>query len=143
MRTKPAKSSMPASLGASLAAIGSSICCVVPLVLVLLGISGAWIGNLTALDTWRPWFTGATLLLLGLAFWSLYGPTSQCRADGACIDPRTLKRRRCWLWLAAFVIAMLLLFPYYVVWFLKEVIHAPVDFGPDAQDVGGSRVREH
>ncbi|MGH8074517.1 MAG: mercuric transporter MerT family protein [Lysobacter sp.] len=117
MRTNPAKSSMPAILGASLAAIGASICCVVPLVLVLLGISGAWIGNLTALDTWRPWFTGATLLLLGLAFWSLYGPTSQCRADGACIDPRTLKRRRRWLWLAAFVIAMLLLFPYYVVWF--------------------------
>src|SRR3546814_3211267 len=111
MRTNPAKSSMPAILGASLAAIGASICCVVPLVLVLLGISGAWIGNLTALDTWRPWFTGATLLLLGLAFWSLYGPTSQCRADGACIDPRTLKRRRRWLWLAAFVIAMLLLFP--------------------------------
>src|SRR3546814_17115608 len=108
---------MPAMLGASLAAIAASICCVVPLGLVLLGISGAWIGNLTALDTWRPWFTGATLLLLGLAFWSLSGPTSQCRADGACIDPRTFTRRRRWLWLAAFVIEMLFLFTSYVVWF--------------------------
>src|SRR3546814_4843980 len=134
MRTNPAKSSMPAILGASLAAIGASICCVVPLVLVLLGISGAWIGNLTALDTWRPWFTGATLLLLGLAFWSLYGSTSQCRADGACIDPRTLKRRRRWMWLAAFVIAILFLFRYYVFWFFSELILAHVDFGPDAHD---------
>lgn len=118
MRTNPAKSSVPAILGASLAAIGASICCVVPLVLVLLGISGAWIGNLTALDPWRPWFTAATLLLLGLAFWSLYGPSSRCHTEGECGEPRILKRRRRWLWLAAVVIGLLLLFPYYVVWFL-------------------------
>lgn len=118
MRTTPANSSVPAILGASIAAIGASICCVVPLALVLLGISGAWIGNLTALDPWRPWFTAATLLLLALAFWSLYGPSSRCRADGDCNDARILRRRRRRLWLAAVVIGLLLLFPHYVVWFL-------------------------
>ena len=51
MQTTPAKSSVPAIVGASIAAIGASVCCVVPLVLVLLGISGAWIGTLTALDS--------------------------------------------------------------------------------------------
>ena len=118
MANLPAKSSLPAIVAASFAAIAASVCCVVPLVLVLLGVSGAWIANLTALDAWRPWFSVATLACLGGAFWSLYGPASRCRTDGACIDPGGLRRRRRWLWIATVVIALLLLFPYYVTWFL-------------------------
>ena len=114
----PAKSSLPAIVAASLAAIAASVCCVVPLVLVLLGISGAWIANLTALDAWRPWFSGITLLCLGLAFWNLYGLPSRCRTDGECVAPRALHRRRRWLWIVTILILVLLLFPYYVVWFL-------------------------
>lgn len=118
MRLNSTTTSLPALLGATLAAIGASICCVVPLVLVLLGISGAWIANLTALDAWRPWFSGVTLICLGLAFWNLYGPSARCRIDGECIDPRVLRRRRRWLWIVTVLIVALLLFPYYVVWFL-------------------------
>ena len=33
-----------------------------------LGISGAWIGSLTALEPYRPALIGLTLLFLGLAF---------------------------------------------------------------------------
>ena len=40
----------------ALAAIGASVCCVGPLVLLALGIGGAWIANLTALEPLRPWF---------------------------------------------------------------------------------------
>ena len=90
----------------------------VPLVLVLLGISGAWIGHLTALDPWRPWFIAATLLCLGLAFWTLYGPSSRCRAEGTCVQPTVLRRRRFWLGIATVAIVLLLLFPYVVGWFL-------------------------
>lgn len=118
MLDNSAKSPLTAILGASLAAIGASVCCVVPLVLVLAGISGAWIGNLAALDAWRPWFSAATLACLGWAFWSVYGPNSHCRTEGVCVDPRVLRRRRSWLWIATTVIALLLLFPYYVSWFL-------------------------
>jgi len=119
MQPLPAKSSVPAIVAASLAAIGASVCCVVPLVLVLLGISGAWIANLTALDAWRPWFSGATLLALAVAFYALYGPATRC-GDGACIEPTLLARRRRLLWIATLVIVLLLLFPYYVAWFLPE-----------------------
>jgi mercuric ion transport protein len=118
MSTTSANSPLPVLLGAALAAIGASVCCVVPLVLVLMGISGAWIANLTALDAWRPWFTGATLICLALAFWNSYGPASRCRTDGECVEPRILHRRRRWLWIATVMIALLLLFPYYVVWLL-------------------------
>ena len=34
----------------ALAAIGASVCCVVPLVLLMMGIGGAWIASLTALE---------------------------------------------------------------------------------------------
>ena len=118
MQTTPAKSSVPAIVGASIAAIGASVCCVVPLVLVLLGISGAWIGTLTALDPLRPWFSAAAVLSLAVAFWMLYRPAAQCGVDGRCIEPGTLRRRRRWLWFATAIIALLLLFPYYIVWIL-------------------------
>lgn len=118
MTALPAKSSLPAVIVALLAAIGASVCCVVPLLLVLLGISGAWIAQLTALDPWRPWFIAATLLCLGLAFWTLYGPSSRCRTEGVCVEPAVLRRRRFWLWAATLLIVLLLLFPHVAGWFL-------------------------
>nr|WP_084499836.1 mercuric transporter MerT family protein [Luteimonas mephitis] len=118
MARPSARSSLPALWGAAVAVIGASVCCVVPLLLVLMGISGAWITNLTALDAWRPWFSAATLICLGWAFWGLYGPASRCCTEGACADPVRLRRRRLWLWVATVIIALLLLFPYYVGWFL-------------------------
>ena len=117
MSTAPARS-LAAVLAATVAAIGASVCCVVPLMLAVMGISGAWIANLTALDPWRPWFSAATLVCLASAFWMLYGPASRCRAEGECVDPRVLRRRRAWLWFATALIALLLLFPHYVGWFL-------------------------
>lgn len=118
MAQRPARSSLPALMGAVAATLGASVCCVVPLVLVLMGVSGAWIANLTALDAWRPWFSAATLVCLGWAFWTLYGPASRCRTDGACADPARLRRRRRGLWIATGLITLLLLFPYYIGWFL-------------------------
>jgi mercuric ion transport protein len=114
----PASFSLPALLGAVAATIAASVCCVVPLALVLMGVSGAWIANLTALDAWRPWFSAATLVCLSWAFWTLYGPTSRCRTDGACIEPALLRWRRRGLWFATVFIVVLLLFPYYIGWFL-------------------------
>lgn len=118
MNAPPTRSSLAALLGAVAAAIGASVCCVVPLLLVLAGISGAWIVNLTELEAWRPWFSAITLLCLAWAFWMLYGPASHCRIEGVCVDPRQLRRRRRWLWIATVLISLLLLFPYYIGWFL-------------------------
>lgn len=105
-------------MAAGTAAIGASVCCVLPLTLVLFGVSGAWIANLTALDPWRPWFSAAAVICLALAFWNLYGPPSRCRSEGVCADPQVLRVRRRQLWLATCIIALLLLFPYYVSWLL-------------------------
>lgn len=100
------------------AAVGASLCCVVPLVLVSLGISGAWLANLTALDPYRPLFVTAALASLGIAGWGLYGPASRCEIGRSCADPRVLRRRRRLLWIAVTSITPLLLFPYYITWFV-------------------------
>ncbi len=52
------------SFAGGLAAITASTCCLGPLVLVALGFSGAWIGNLTVLEPYRPLFIGAALVAL-------------------------------------------------------------------------------
>lgn len=107
-----------ALLTGAAAALSASLCCVVPLVLVSLGISGAWLASLTALEPYRPWFASLALAALGFAAWQLYGPASSCRIEGICADPRVLRRRRRVLWITVAVIAPLLLFPYYVAWFV-------------------------
>ena len=57
-----------------LAAVLASICCVGPLVLVSIGISGAWIGNLTVFEPYRPIFTGAALVALFFAYRRIFRP---------------------------------------------------------------------
>ena len=56
------------SSGSLLAALATSSCCLVPFALFSLGISGAWIGNLTALEPLRPGFFAASILMIGLGF---------------------------------------------------------------------------
>jgi mercuric ion transport protein len=55
-----------------LAGIGASLCCVAPLVLLSLGIGGAWVASLTAFESVRPVLIGLALLFIGLTFRKLY-----------------------------------------------------------------------
>src|SRR5438552_15180390 len=71
-----------------LAAIGASVCCVGPLVLLSLGVSGAWIGNLTAVEPFRPIFIAVTLLFFVLAYRKLYWRAGGCATDAPWPGPR-------------------------------------------------------
>jgi mercuric ion transport protein len=74
--------------GGILGAIAASSCCIAPLVLFSLGISGAWIGNLTALAPYQPYFIAATLACLGYGYWLVYRPRKVTCAEGAaCARP--------------------------------------------------------
>ena len=59
--------------GGILGALAASSCCIVPLVLFGLGVSGAWIGNLTRLAPYQPCFIVATLGFLGAGYWLVFG----------------------------------------------------------------------
>ena len=101
-----------------LAAIGASVCCVGPLVLLTLGIGGAWISNLTALEPLRPWLIAVTLLFLGLAFRRLYLQPQVCEPGAACAEPIVLKRQRMIFWLVALALIALLSVPWLAPFFL-------------------------
>lgn len=64
----PAISAGPtrAALGiAGAAALLASVCCLAPLALVLVGVSGAWIGQLAGFEPYQPYFlVGAAVALV-------------------------------------------------------------------------------
>jgi mercuric ion transport protein len=105
-----AKGSLVAGI---LAAIGASVCCVGPLVLLALGIGGAWISNLTAFEPYRPLFIGLTLLFLGLAFRKLYLVPQVCTPEMPCADPQTTQRQRLIFWSVAVPLLGLLAVPWF------------------------------
>ena len=59
----------------------ASACCAGPLVLLTLGISGSWIGNLSKLEPFRPLFMDIALVFLGLTFRKLYWLPKTCAVD--------------------------------------------------------------
>ena len=100
-------------IAATMAAIGASLCCVGPLVLLALGIGGTWISNLTALEPYRPIFIVITLMFLFLAFRKLYLLPRQCGPEDACALPGVLRNQRIIFWSVSILLIALLTFPYY------------------------------
>jgi mercuric ion transport protein len=97
----------------AVAAMGASVCCVGPLVLLMLGVSGSWIGSLTAMEPFRPYLIGLTLLFLGLAFRRLYLVPLPCAPGSTCANPAVLKRQRITFWIVATLLLGLLVVPWF------------------------------
>jgi mercuric ion transport protein len=92
-------STKTALVGGALASIGASACCVGPLLLLSLGIGGVWIGNLTALEPYRPVFIVLVLVFLGLAFRKLYRVPQNCDSETSCVADRTKSAQRLIFWI--------------------------------------------
>lgn len=93
--------------GGLLGAIFAASCCIVPLVLVVLGISGAWIGSLTALEPYKAYFIVAALVILGLGFYQAYfRPKPTCEADTYCARLHASLVTQIALWLGAMLVAL-------------------------------------
>jgi mercuric ion transport protein len=74
--------------GGLLGALAASSCCILPLALFGLGVSGAWIGNFTRLASYQPWFIAATFAFLGYGYWLVYRSSTRACADGEdCARP--------------------------------------------------------
>jgi mercuric ion transport protein len=77
-----------AAIGSVIGAVLASSCCVVPLILVTLGASGAWIGNLTVLDPYKSYFAAFTLVFLGLGYWQVFRKREiECEDGSFCATP--------------------------------------------------------
>jgi mercuric ion transport protein len=86
----------------------ASTCCVLPLALVLVGVSGAWMSHLVAFKPVAPLFIATALGALGWAGWLVLRPATVCAGD-PCETARPATRR-IFIGCALFV-ALLLGFP--------------------------------
>jgi mercuric ion transport protein len=100
-------------LAGVVAAIGASACCVGPLLLVLLGVGGAWASRLVALAPLQPLFIAAALVFFGVAFWRLYRRPMDCAPGQACSVPVVRHRQRMLFWALGVAAAALMAFPLY------------------------------
>lgn len=98
--------------GGILGALAASSCCIVPLVLFSLGISGAWIANFTALAPFKPYFAVGTLALLGYGYHLVYVKPKQACADGSCARPLPNRLVKSSLWIATVLVVVALAFDY-------------------------------
>ncbi|MBB3710765.1 mercuric ion transport protein [Limimaricola variabilis] len=95
-----------------LGALAMTSCCILPLVLVSLGVTGVFIGQLTALYAYK-WLTfGLAAGALGYGFWAAYRPVpaKDC-GSGTCARPIDRGVMRGLLWGATAVVLLALAFP--------------------------------
>jgi mercuric ion transport protein len=99
--------------GGVLGAIAASSCCIVPLALFSLGITGAWIGNLAALTPYQPMILSITAGFLGYGYYLVYWKPRKAYADGtACARPLPNRIVKIALWVATGLVAAAVAFPY-------------------------------
>ena len=100
-------------IGGVIAAIAASLCCVGPLVLVMLGIGGAWVANLTVLEPFRPYFLGAAIIALFFAWKKIYrAPAAVCTPGSLCATPQTNRIYKVLFWMVVVLVVLALVFPY-------------------------------
>ena len=112
----PGTGRLPLVVG-GLAAILASTCCLGPLVLVLLGVSGAWIGNLTALEPYRPLFIGAALVALFFAYRRIFRSARACAPGEVCAIPQVQTTYKAIFWVVAALVVIALAFHYVLPFF--------------------------
>ena len=105
--------------GGILGALAASSCCILPLVLFSLGISGAWISNFTALAPYKLYFVAGTLALLGYGYYVVHVKPKQVCADGSCARPLPNRLVKLALWFATVLVVVALAFDYIAPLLLK------------------------
>jgi mercuric ion transport protein len=104
------------TVGTLIAAVTASLCCILPVVVVVLGVGSAALG--ATFEPLRPYFTVVTLGLLAFGFYQAYRPRPECAPGESCGIPENRSRQRLALWIIAPVAVLLLAFPHYVGWLI-------------------------
>lgn len=114
---EPASGGGGALLAGGLAAVLASTCCLGPLVLITLGVSGAWISNLTVLEPYRPVFVGAAVIALILAWRRIWRPAAACAPGQVCAVPRANRTYKLLYGIVVTLAIVALGFPVIAPWF--------------------------
>lgn len=102
--------------GGVIGAIAMSACCIVPLILFSLGVTGAWIGNLIALYPYKPIIFVVTAAFLAGGFYMVYRkpPLAECEQGSYCATPLSDRVNKFILWSASLLVVVAMAFPYLV-----------------------------
>ena len=102
-----------AATASVISALLASSCCIGPLVLIALGATGPWIGKLTALEAYQPWFVALTVVFLGYGFWHVYRKDQAACDGGACATPSSGRIVKIALWTATVLVVIALTTEYW------------------------------
>ena len=108
-------SAILAEVAAVAAFFGS--CCALPLLLMFTGV-GSMAFAIT-LVPYRPYFIVATVLMLGISFYLVYGRKPSC-SSGAC-SLKKIRRTKMLLWLSASFVTIFLVGPYVYEMAIKDI----------------------
>lgn len=89
-----------------------SSCCILPFVLVMLGLGGVWLGKLHALYAYRWLFFGLSAIVLFFAWRRLYRPVTACADGDICAAPAIKRGYRVLFWIVTALVAASALAPY-------------------------------
>lgn len=81
-----------AAAGGLLGAIAASSCCMLPLILFTLGVSGSWIGNLVQLAPYQPYFVAMAIACLSYGYRLVYRSAQSSCPVGGYASKRLVKR---------------------------------------------------
>lgn len=112
MPVEPGASESVALTAGGIAALLAGACCVAPLVLVSVGLGGAWLANFQLLEPYRPVFIGVALAALGFAGWRIYRSVAACAPGQVCAVPGVRRGYKIGFWIVAVLLAGMLAFPY-------------------------------
>lgn len=106
-----------AALASICGALLASSCCIAPLVLVTLGVSGAWIGNLSVLEPYKPIFAGITFIFLGAGYWWTYHKPKVACEGSFCASPVSNYLTKSALWIAVSLVILALTIDFWAPFF--------------------------
>lgn len=98
------------AIGASAAAFFGS-CCALPL--LLLGLTGT-VGFASVLVPYQKYFMALTLILLGTAFYLVYGRKQAVCEDAKLCSPASQKGTKILLWISTALAAIILIGPHLI-----------------------------
>lgn len=102
--TQPAGAERLLAATALVSAMAASSCCVLPLLFVSVGISGAWISSLTVLATYQPIFLAIAAACIAAGFWSIHRRNAAACAGPDCGAPASRRATKAALWAGVVVL---------------------------------------
>ena len=100
MQTPTHRQSTWLTIGGLVGAVAASSCCILPLLFFSLGLGGAWLGKLSVLAPYQPYFLGVTLILLALGHYQVW-----FRAPKVCASEDCAERQPRWLLKSILIVA--------------------------------------